>query len=50
MFLVEISEGSLILRSKISENHLITGAPLYSEKGILVLSRSGDIIRISITE
>lgn len=28
MFLIEISEGTLLLRSKISQNHCITGANL----------------------
>lgn len=50
MFLVEVSEGTLLLRSKISQSHCITGANLVYSKGIILISKSGDLIYVEIAD
>jgi clathrin heavy chain len=50
LFVFEASEGSLLLRSKISENHLLTGCNNLNSKGCLLVSKSGDLIHISVEE
>lgn len=50
MFLIEISEGTLLLRSRISQHHCITGANLRESKGIILISKSGDLIRIEVAD
>lgn len=46
LFVFEISEGALLLRSKVSEAQLILGCPYVNARGCLVLSKSGKIISI----
>lgn len=50
MFIVEVSEGALLLRSKISQNHCITGANLTFSKGIIMISKTGDLIYVEISD
>ena len=50
LFVFEISESALILRSKVSENHLLTGCGLKNGKGCVALSKNGNLISIEVDE
>ena len=50
LFLFEMSEGSLLLRSKLSDAQLLTAAKLRNSKGCLVVAKNGNIIRIEVDE
>lgn len=50
MFLVEVSEGTLLMRSRISTSDCITGANLHYSKGIILISKSGDLIYIEVVD
>ena len=50
LFVFEISEGSLILRSKISETHVLTGCNLENSKGCIALTKAGNLINIEVDE
>lgn len=50
LFLFEMSEGSLLLRSKLSDAQLLAAAKLRSSKGCLVVSKNGNVIRIEVDE
>lgn len=50
LFVFEISEGALILRSKISENQILTGCNMINSKGVLAVAKSGNIISLEVDE
>ena len=50
LFVFEVSEGSLLLRSRVSENHLLTGCCNLESKGCLLLAKNGDLIHIEVVE
>lgn len=50
LFLFEISEGSLLLRSKLSDSQLLTGTAMREAKGCMIVSKAGNIIRIEVDE
>jgi clathrin heavy chain len=50
LFVFEISEGALILRSRISEAQILTGAPMLNSKGVLAVAKTGNIISLEVDE
>ena len=50
LFVFEISEGALILRSRISENQILTGCQMLGSKGILAVSKAGNIISLEVDD
>lgn len=50
LFVYEISEGALLLRSKVSETHVLLGCPTSITKGCLILSKGGNITSITVDE
>lgn len=50
LFVFEISEGALLLRSRVSESQLIMGCGTSSSKGCLVLAKAGNIISVLVDE
>lgn len=50
LFVFEISEGALILRSKITDSQILTGCEILSSKGILAVTKNGNIVSLEVDE
>lgn len=50
LFVFEISEGAMILRSKITDTNILTGCMMSNSKGCLALTKAGNIISIEVDE
>ena len=49
-FVCDIIEGQLLVKEKVSNSSLITGASCLSQKGVIMVSKAGDLISITINE
>ena len=50
MYLIEISEGSQLLSSQVSNSHLLVGTQLEQQNGCYVLSKDGNVISVEIND
>lgn len=50
LFVLEVTESALILRSKISETHFLCGTMMFESRGCLLLNKNGSIVSVEVDE